>query len=336
MTSLSDQWSVVISHCKSQPAIIHQDGRTTTTKALPYDPINTFIYCISQALCGGAGIVPASTIAAHGLNVNNRHLPSINSFGPAVTDWQGEGVGDNDNEVGLEMKPSTKKPGSRNRIIFPGRAVVASILQAKGQQQQQYQQIQQHQRQRSMAADTAVMRVPDLFKSNPLIRDELETDTSRAQDNTVNVCLPYLSASGHDHHNDHGLPPIDRKKHIAFLHAQLGRLPPQFYAADASRPWWLYWCLNALRLLGEDVSDYRDSLIETARSMQNDTGGFGGGNGQMSHLATTYAVVLALALVGGDEVYDVVDRRALWKWLCTLKQPSGGFQMATGGEVDVR
>lgn len=70
--------------------------------------------------------------------------------------------------------------------------------------------------------------------------------------------------------------------------------------------------------------------------MQNDTGGFGGGNGQLSHLATTYAVVLALALVGGQDLYEVVDRRSLWKWLCTLKQPSGGFQMATGGEVDVR
>lgn len=187
-----------------------------------------------------------------------------------------------------------------------------------------------------MAADPTAMSIPDLFKSSAPVRDDLETHTSQAQDNTVQACLPYLSASGHDHHNNHGLPPIYREKHIAFLHAQLGTLPPQFVGADASRPWWLYWCLNALRLLGEDVSGYRVSLIETARSMQNDTGGFGGGNGQLSHLATTYAVVLALTLVGGDDVYEVVDRRALWKWLCTLKQPNGGFQMATGGEVDVR
>lgn len=192
-----------------------------------------------------------------------------------------------------------------------------------------------------MATETETARgpapiVPDLFTSQPPIRDDLVTDTSTAQDETVEVCLSFLSAGSHDKYNGHGLPHIHRQRHAAFLHKQLGRLPAPFVAADASRPWFLYWCLNALRLLGEDVSSYRDSLIETARSMQNDTGGFGGGNGQSSHLATTYATVLALALVGGEDAYEVVDRRALWKWLCSLKQPGGGFQMATGGEVDVR
>ncbi|ROV87474.1 hypothetical protein VSDG_09796 [Cytospora chrysosperma] len=177
--------------------------------------------------------------------------------------------------------------------------------------------------------------IPDIFTSPPPVRDDLHTTTSISQDQTVELCLPFLSGEKHDETNAHGIPHLDRERHIRFLHKQLGKLPPPFMAADASRPWFLYWCLNALRLLGEDVSSYRESLIETARSMQNDTGGFGGGNGQLSHLATTYAVVLALALVGGHDVYEVVDRRALWKWLCTLKHPSGGFQMAVGGEVDI-
>lgn len=221
-------------------------------------------------------------------------------------------------------------------MVFPGRAVVSSILQAKTKQ-------------RTMSADTTVdelidrstdihiaAMIPDMFTSPPPVRDDLHTTTSISQDQTVELCLPFLSGEKHDETNAHGIPHLDRERHIRFLHKQLGKLPPPFMAADASRPWFLYWCLNALRLLGEDVSSYRESLIETARSMQNDTGGFGGGNGQLSHLATTYAVVLALALVGGHDVYEVVDRRALWKWLCTLKHPSGGFQMAVGGEVDIR
>ncbi|RYO75532.1 hypothetical protein DL764_010415 [Monosporascus ibericus] len=81
---------------------------------------------------------------------------------------------------------------------------------------------------------------------------------------------------------------------------------------------------------------YRNDLVETARSMQNDAGGFGGGFGQTSHLATTYAMVLALTIVGGESAYQVIDRRAMWKWLSALKQPDGGFQMSLGGEVDVR
>lgn len=97
-----------------------------------------------------------------------------------------------------------------------------------------------------------------------------------------------------------------------------------------------YWCLNGLSILGEDVVEYRSRLIETVRPMQNDGGGFAGGFGQTSHLATTYAIVLSLALVGGEDAYEVIDRRSMWKWLCSLKQPDGGFQMAVGGEEDVR
>lgn len=187
-----------------------------------------------------------------------------------------------------------------------------------------------------MAAAKVAPIVTDIFRSQPPIKDDLETATSIAQDETEEICLPYLAGDSADKYNEHGLPHVHREKHIAFLHKQLGKLPGAFVAADASRPWFLYWCFNGLRLLGEDVSSYREALIETARSMQNDTGGFGGGNGQLSHLATTYAIVLSMALVGGEDVYEIVDRRSLWKWLCSLKTPGGGFQMATGGEVDVR
>lgn len=234
------------------------------------------------------------------------------------------------------MRARTKNQGTRNRVVFPGRAVVASILQAKNTQRRTA---------ASTAPDTGIdpssdgclsAMITDLFTSLPPVRDELKSTTTVAQDETVGLCLPFLSGDKNDGCNDYGVPRLDRERHIRFLHKQLGNHPAPFVAADASRPWFLCWSLNGLSLLGEDVSSYRASLIDTARSMQNDTGGFGGGNGQMSHLATTYAMVLALALVGGDSVYDVVDRRAMWKWLCALKQPNGGFQMAVGGEVDVR
>lgn len=45
--------------------------------------------------------------------------------------------------------------------------------------------------------------------------------------------------------------------------------------------------------------------------MQNDTGGFGGGHGQMSHLASSFPSVLSLALVAGQDAYKLVDRRAM-------------------------
>jgi protein farnesyltransferase subunit beta len=178
--------------------------------------------------------------------------------------------------------------------------------------------------------------VPELFTTAPPILDSLETDSSRLQAETVAECLPFLNGEELESLNSHGVPRLDKERHIKFLHKQLGRLPAQYTGADPSRPWIFYWCLAGLSLLGEDVSPYRTRLVETVRPMQNATGGFAGGFGQTSHLATTYATILSLALVGGEEAYEVVDRRSMWKWLCSLKQPDGGFQMALGGEEDTR
>lgn len=183
---------------------------------------------------------------------------------------------------------------------------------------------------------TASPAIPSLFTSGPPIRDSLATDSSRLQDDTVDEVLPFLRGDEHADANAHGIPHLDRPRHVNFLHRQLGRLPGAYKSADPSRPWIFYWCLAGLSLLGEDPALYRDRLVDTVRSMQNPGGGFAGGFGQTSHLATTYATVLSLALVGGEAAYDVVDRRAMWRWLSSLKQPDGGFQMAVGGEEDVR
>lgn len=186
------------------------------------------------------------------------------------------------------------------------------------------------------------MAIPSLFTSPPAVRDPLVTTTSLAQDNTVNECLPFLRGEAGEHAlrtlNASGVPRLDRQRHARFLRKSLGALPVGFVGADASRPWILYWCVVALALMGEDVSEYRAPLAATAASMQNldTTGGFGAGHGQFSHLAATYPVVLALVIVGGREAYDVIDRRAMWKWLCALKQPNGGFQVTLGGEEGVR
>ncbi|KAK4190845.1 protein farnesyltransferase subunit beta [Podospora australis] len=187
------------------------------------------------------------------------------------------------------------------------------------------------------ARQAASAMIDSLFTQLPPIKDDLVTHTSELQDETVDIVLPFLSGEDEEvQYNEHGVPNLTREKHIQFLQQSLGRLPGRFVAADASRPWFLYWCLSALAMLGEDVSSYREAVAETARSMQNDSGGFGGGGRQLSHMATTYAVVLALALVGGEEAYEVVDRKAMWKWLCSLKQPDGGFQVCLGGEEDIR
>ncbi|OUC45048.1 prenyltransferase and squalene oxidase repeat-containing domain protein, partial [Trichinella nativa] len=60
------------------------------------------------------------------------------------------------------------------------------------------------------------------------------------------------------------------------------------------------------------------------------------GPGQMAHLATTYAAVMALCIVGTEEAYQAIDRPALLSFLTLMKQPDGSFSMHEDGEIDIR
>lgn len=116
-------------------------------------------------------------------------------------------------------------------------------------------------------------------------------------------------------------------------------------ALDASRAWIIYWCIMGLASMGIDVrAKYKQRVVDSLRPMQNEEGGFGGGNGQMSHLTATYSAVLALAVVSGgdedgdvEEPLDIVDRRAMYRFLHSVKDhETGGFRVAVNGESDVR
>jgi protein farnesyltransferase subunit beta len=108
--------------------------------------------------------------------------------------------------------------------------------------------------------------VPKLFTSLPVLHDPLKTVSSDIQDSTIQECLPFLAGSKDPQKsafsfNAHGVPGLDRKAHIEFLHSSLGELPSGFVAVDASRPWMLYWALTGLYLLGEDISVYRERCV---------------------------------------------------------------------------
>ena len=112
-----------------------------------------------------------------------------------------------------------------------------------------------------MATEAADLpSVPDLFTSWPPIRDQLQTETSDLQDETVHQCLPFLKGSVGSlfDYNEHGLPSLARDKHVRYLHDSLTTLPAPFVGFDAARPWIIYWALTALSLLGEDVAPYRE------------------------------------------------------------------------------
>ena len=78
---------------------------------------------------------------------------------------------------------------------------------------------------------------------------------------------------------------------------------------------------------------WRTDVAEFLGLCQCAGGGFGGGPGQLAHLAPTYAAVAALAELGGAPALGVVDRAATARFLaarCVPPERGGGFSLCEG------
>lgn len=106
---------------------------------------------------------------------------------------------------------------------------------------------------------------------------------------------------------------------------------------DSSRPWICYWILHALYLLDATIAeDMSAKVVSFLSRCQASTGGFGGGPGQIAHLATTYAAVNALCTLNTSAALAVIRTGPLLKWIQSLKLSNGAFRMHTDGEEDLR
>lgn len=137
--------------------------------------------------------------------------------------------------------------------------------------------------------------------------------------------------------DDADLPCLHRDKHSRFCFKGLRNLPSSFECLDSSRPWLCYWILHSLYLvdfkLGDDMAE---KIIKFLDKCQSQTGGFAGGPGQISHLATTYAAVNALCTLNTTKALSIIKVKPLLKWMQSLKLPNGAFRMHDDGEEDLR
>lgn len=69
---------------------------------------------------------------------------------------------------------------------------------------------------------------------------------------------------------------------------------------------------------------------------KNSIGKFLGAPGQLGHLATTYASIMALVSIGTLEAFASIDRLKLHQFLTQMKRPNGSFYLHEGGEADIR
>ena len=135
-------------------------------------------------------------------------------------------------------------------------------------------------------------------------------------------------------------PHLHRKSHVKYLKRGLfQKLPASAESLDSSRGWIVYWITHSLSLLepdGELSVEQRNSITASLSRYQNESGGFGGGPQQISHMAATYAVVNALFTVNPETAVQVIDKTSMHKFLMSLKQADGSYLMHEDGETDVR
>lgn len=138
--------------------------------------------------------------------------------------------------------------------------------------------------------------------------------------------------------NQDALPTLYRIQHLKYLETSLQNLTSYYECLDSSRPWMVYWILNATHLLNSRFDDdLLSRVIAFLRKCRAPTGGFGGGPGQLPHLATTYATVNALVIIGTPEALDAIDRSSLFNFLYSARdEKTGAFRMHVDGEIDVR
>lgn len=110
----------------------------------------------------------------------------------------------------------------------------------------------------TVAEEGAFGPVPSLFTSPPPIIDASITATTLERNEVIEQCLPRLNRAHKDFRrlNTHGVPRLERKKHVAFLERSIR--DARFVGYDASRPWVVYWSLTGLSILGENVEPYME------------------------------------------------------------------------------
>lgn len=133
------------------------------------------------------------------------------------------------------------------------------------------------------------------------------------------------------------LPKIHRDEHIRYLESGIRHLSTSYECLDSSRPWIVYWILNAAHLLSHSFSEpLLDQIVDFLVKCRSPNGGFGGGPGQDPHLAPTYAAVNSLCIIGTEKAYKAINRLTLKQFLMNVREPNGAFRMHVGGEIDVR
>ena len=101
-------------------------------------------------------------------------------------------------------------------------------------------------------------------------------------------------------------------------------MPGGFRGQDSGQPWFIFWLLHSLEVCNASQSfvdaDMKSRCIAYLRKCWNkNEGGFSGAPGLMTHLASTYAGIMALCNLNCKEAWDIVDVDKMYDFLLSCK-----------------
>eukprot|EP01147_Barroeca_monosierra_P003192 gene3192-5921_t len=182
-------------------------------------------------------------------------------------------------------------------------------------------------------AATSYYRLSGAVEDLEMVSDGMSTETIIAQREVEERIENIILSIRYEKSN----ASLTIDSHLQYAARSLNKLSSAFECLDASRPWLIYWNLNTYVLLGGLISEkLANSVIETLSLCQSEQGGFGGGIGQLPHTAPTYAAINALAIIGSERAWGIINRQKLTAWLSTLIEEDGSMRMHQDGEFDVR
>lgn len=121
--------------------------------------------------------------------------------------------------------------------------------------------------------------------------------------------------------------------HLVYANWVMNKIGDKIIHFQNAQPWLHFYIAHVANLLGQPLSPADSERMQRAlKYCRNE--GFGGGHGQLDHLAPTYAGFLAI-LELGPSAYHVIDRAGLYSLLQKLKK-GGRFMMHEEGECDLR
>ena len=175
----------------------------------------------------------------------------------------------------------------------------------------------------------------------PFDDEGLRTISSRETFDTELACCALLN----EFYLTGGVRALEREAHTAYFVKGLTTAMGKDYCGyDASRVWLVYWCLQGLDLLGaldggkDEIPYILERCVDFLSRCQAPSGGFGGGPQQEAHMASTYAAVMSLLIIGTPAALATPNRLSLQAFLSRLKASGGGaaFSVTRDGECDTR